>query len=165
MEIRRQGETHNPGGVTGAASTRNQVRVVYLRLESLDSGQILISTAQARGWAVTARNRDDLAKAVQLAFAEAQSASYAAWKGEAYDLDVLTMVDNTHPLTAATQTRDFSAARVRKDVHNPQDWTPMPDGRWRSPRGRLYRADSDAVRRVLAKRGQSLGSGSPLVTP
>jgi hypothetical protein len=151
MEIRRQADTHNPGNVTGAAPVRHQVRSVDVRLETLPEGLIRVSTPQARGWSVTARTRDDLARAIQQAFTEAQVASYAAWRGEAYDLDAMTEVDNTHPLTAATRTRDFTL-RARSDVHNPDDWTPMPDGRWRSPGGRLYGADTDAVRKVLAKR-------------
>lgn len=151
MEIRRQAETHNPGGVTGAAPVRNQVRVVDVRLETMPEGFIRVSTPQARGWAVTVRTRDELARAIQQAFVEAQVASYAAWRGEPYDLDALTPVDNTHPLTAATRTRDFTV-RARTDVHNPDDWTPMSDGRWRSPGGRLYGPDTDAVRKVLAKR-------------
>lgn len=153
MEIRRQADTHNPGGVTGAAPVRNQVRTLELRLESMPEGFIRVSTPQARGWAVTARTRDDLARAVQQAFTEAQVASYAAWKGEAYDLDAMTPVDNNHPLTAATRTHDFTP-RTRTDVHNPDDWTPMPDGRWRSPGGRMYEAKTDAVRKVLAKRNR-----------
>lgn len=151
MEIRRQADTHNPSGVTGAAPIRNQVRAVLLRVETLSSGQIRVSTPQARGWARTVRTRDELAMAIQQAFTEAQVASYAAWRGEAYDLDAMTEVDNTHPLAAATRTRDFTV-RARTDVHNPDDWVPMPDGRWRSPGGRLYGADTDAVRKVLAKR-------------
>lgn len=151
MEIRRQADTHNPSGVTGAAPVRNQVRVVTVRLETLASGLLRVSTPQARGWAVTVHTRDELARAVQQAFIEAQVASYATWKGEAYDLDVLTEVDESSPLTAATKTRDFTM-RARTDVHNPDDWVPLPDGRWRSPGGRVYGADTDAVRKVLAKR-------------
>jgi hypothetical protein len=151
MEIRRQADTHNPAGVTGAVPIRNQVRMVMVRLETLASGLLRVSTPQARGWAVTVHTRDDLARAVQQAFTEAQLASYAAWKGEAYDLDAMTEVDESNPLTAATRTRDFTA-RARSDVHNPDDWTPLPDGRWRSPAGRVYGADTDAVRKVLIKR-------------
>jgi len=152
--IRRQADTHNPSGVTGAAPIRNQVRVVFLRLETLASGLLRVSSPQARGWAVTVHSRDDLAKVVQLAFIEAQVASYATWRGQAYDLDAMTPVDESSPLTAATRTRDFTL-RARSDVHNPDDWVPMPDGRWRSPGGRVYGADTDAVRKVLAKRRRS----------
>jgi hypothetical protein len=149
--IRRQADTHNPGGVTGAAPVRHQVRTVDVRLETLPQGFIRVSTPQARGWSVTVRTRDDLARAIQQAFTEAQVASYAAWRGEAYDLDAMTEVDNSDPLTAATRTHNFTA-RARSDVHNPNDWTPMPDGRWRSPGGRIYSSNTDAVRKVLAKR-------------
>jgi hypothetical protein len=151
MEIRRQADTHNPSGVTGAAPIRNQVRVVHLRVETLASGKLRVSTPQARGWARTVHTRDELAMAIQQAFLEAQVASYATWKGEAYDLDAMTDVDESNPLTAATRTRNFTV-RTRTDVHNPDDWVPMPDGKWRSPGGRIYKADTDAVRKVLAKR-------------
>jgi hypothetical protein len=158
MEIRRQAETHNPGWVTGAPPVRNQVRMVMVRLETLASGLLRVSTPQARGWAVTVHTRDELARAVAQAFTEAQLASYAAWKGEAYDLDAMTEVDESSPLTAATRTRDFSV-RARSDVHNPDDWTPLSDGRWRSPGGRVYGPDTDAVRKVLAKRHRRSRSG------
>jgi hypothetical protein len=151
MEIRRQAETHNPGGVTGASPVRNQVRMVMVRMETLASGLLRVSTPQARGWAVVVRNRDELARAIAQAFTEAQLASYAAWKGEPYDLDALTGVDESSPLTAATRTRDYTARR-RTDVYNPEDWTQMSDGKWRSPGGRVYKPDTDAVRKVLAKR-------------
>jgi hypothetical protein len=151
MEIRRQGDTHNPGGVTGVPPIRNQVRAVEVRMEAMPGGSLRVSTPQARGWAVVVHTRDELVRAVQRAFTEAQIASYAAWKGESYDLDALTEVDNSHPLTAATRTRSFEV-RARTDVYNPEDWTQMPDGSWRSPGGRIYGKDTDTVRKVLAKR-------------
>lgn len=157
MEIRPQGVTHNPGGVTGAAPTRNQVRAVEIRVESMPDGQLRVSTPLARGWVAMVRTRDELVRAVAQAFTEAQVASYARWKGEAYDLDALTAVDNSSPLTAATRTRDFTV-RARSDVYHPEDWTPLPDGSWRSPGGRVYGKDTETVRRVMAKRRRN-GSG------
>lgn len=154
-EIRRQGETHDPQRVhqvSGPATTRNQVRSIGLRIDALEGGKLRLSTPYARGWARTVRTRDELAAAVAEAFREVQVASYAQWRGEAYDLDVLTPVDNTDPMTAAAPHVRQNLRQDRNDVHDPRDWTPLPDGRWRAPGGKVYGAETDAVRRVVAKR-------------
>lgn len=145
-EIRRQCDTHNPAGVV-----RPEVSEVLLRVEALDSG-LRLSTPQARGWARLARSHEDLARGVAEAFREAQLASYARARGEPYDLDVLSDASELHPLTA-------SGSRPRADIYDPQDWTRMEDGRWRSPSGRCFRADSQVVQRVLAKRDQETTEG------
>lgn len=148
-QIRRQCDTHNPAGVLGPQAP--EVSEVYLRVEQLDSG-LRLSTPQARGWAVLARSRDDLVQGVAEAFREAQLAFYARARGEPYDLDVLSDPSELHPLTA-------SGSRPRADIYDPQDWTRMPDGRWRSPSGRCFRADSQVVQRVLAKRSDETPEG------
>jgi len=155
MEIRRQGETHDPQRVhqvRGPATTRNQVRSIGVRIDALANGKLRISTPYARGWARTVRTRDELAKAIAEAFVEAQVASYAQWRGEAYDLDALTPVDNADPMTAAAPRVHQNLRQDRNDVHDPRDWTPLPDGRWRAPSGKVYGAGTDAVQRVRAKR-------------
>jgi hypothetical protein len=140
-----------PGGMAGVPLVRNQVREVTIRVEAMPNGALRVSTPQARGWAVVVRTRDELVRAVQQAFTEAQVASYAQWRGESYDLDALTPVDGSCSWTAATHTRSF-ALRRRGDVYNPKDWVQLEDGTWRSPGGRVYGADTEVVRRVRAKR-------------
>ena len=165
-EIRRQADTHNPGGVTGPAlpgpaPVRNQSRAALLRMESLPGGRLRISSPQARGWAVVASTRDELVRAIAQAFTEVQVASYAAWRGEPYDLDALTMPDETDPLAASAATISMGEAQRRSrrsDVHEATDWTPLGNGKWRSPTGRVYREWTQQVQRVLAKR-RALGLG------
>jgi hypothetical protein len=168
VEIRRQADTHNPSGVVrpavpGPPPVRNQVREALLRVESLPDGRLRISTPQARGWAMVVRTRDELARAIGQAFTEVQVASYAAWRGEPYDLDALTVVDNSDPLTASAAAVDMSAGQGRTlrrtDIHQATAWSPIGDGKWRSPGGREYREDTQAVRAVLAKR-RALGLGT-----
>lgn len=154
--IRRQGETHDSQRVRGPADTRNQVRSISVRIDALADGRLRISSPFARGWARTVRTRDELNRAVAEAFVEAQLASYAHWRGQGYDHDVQSpkWPDDPDPLIASAahiQARTRNGHR-RRDVHNPMDWVPLDDGRWRSPSGKVYGADTDAVRRVQAKR-------------
>lgn len=153
MSIERQGATHNPGGVIGPPALRNQARTIDVRLEALPGGRIRVSSPQARGWAAVARTPMELARAVTAAFTEVQVAAYSAWHGEAYDLDELTLVDPASPLTAAATPVDMEPRR-RSDIHSPAAWTPLSNGRWRSPAGREFRADTETVRRIRAKRRQ-----------
>lgn len=151
MVIRRQVETHVPGLMPRAAPTRNQIRALDLKVETLADGMLRVSTPLARGWAAVARNPFELARAIQAAFTEAQMASYARWKGEAYELDLATDVVPGDALAAAVRSTEFKH-RTRSDTHSPADWCPMPDGRWRSPSGRAYRPDTPIVRNVVSAR-------------
>lgn len=139
------------GELPGAAATRHQVRTINLVLETLPDGRLRVSTPLARGWAAVASNQGELVRAVQAAFTEVQLASYARWKGETYELDEMTEVVADDPLAAPTRTMHFSNRMVRSDIHHPADWQPLSDGTWRSPKGRIYQADSQAVQRVRAK--------------
>jgi hypothetical protein len=155
MDIRRQSDTHraNMDGQVGPAPVHHQVRSVDVRLDVLPDGGMRVSTPQARGWAVVAAGPRQLLDALNAAFTEAQVASYARWKGEMYELDALTEVDNSDPLSAArprgVRRRDRTE---RSDVHDPLDWVELGDGRWRAPYGRAYPADSEIVRKVVRKR-------------
>jgi hypothetical protein len=157
--IRRQGETHVPGTL-GAARTGHQVRAVNLRVETLPSGGVRVSSPQARGWAAVARTPHELANVLQAAFTEAQVASYAAWKGEVYDLDAMTDVDPTDPRTALPAPTRTRNRITRSDARNPADWKRLEDGRWRSPGGRVYGDDTQLVQRVRANR-RALGIVDP----
>ena len=153
MEIRRQGETHDPHRVRGPADTRNQVRSVAVRIDAMGDGRLRISAPHARGWAREVRTRDELVRAVAEAFTEAQIASYPRWKGVGYDLDQLATVwrDDADPMVAAGP--QFQASRApRADVHDPMAWTPLDDGRWRSPGGKVYGPETAVVQKVMRKR-------------
>jgi hypothetical protein len=125
-----------------------------VRIDAQPGGKLRISAPAARGWARTVATRDELNRAIAEAFIETQLASYARWRGEAYDHDVLSEVDNTDPLVAAAPRIERRERTGRSDVHDPREWTPLPDGSWRSPAGRVFGAGTDAVRRVKAKRAR-----------
>jgi hypothetical protein len=157
--LRRQGETHTPGTL-GAARVPHQVREVSLRIETLPDGGLRVSTPQARGWAAVAKTPRELTDAVARAFTEAQLASYAAWKGQLYDLDELTDVDPGDPITALPASNRRRDRTVRSDTRHPADWARLADGRWRSPGGRVYQESSQLVQRVIANR-RAIGIPDP----
>lgn len=155
MQVPRQTEaitTADPGAgnLPGPPAIRNQVRSVPVRIDAIPEG-LRVSTPLARGWATVARTPEQLAAAIGAAFTEAQVATYARWRGVAYDQDELTDVIPGDSLAAATKTRDFRR-RERADQHDPGDWTPLSDGYWRSPAGRRYRPDAAIVVRVRRRR-------------
>ena len=154
-QIRRQGETHDPQRVRGPASVRNQVRSVGLVVDAVAPGRLRITAPGARGWVRVVRTRDELAAAIAEAFTEAQIASYAMYRGHAYDRDAETPIyrDDQDPLIAAAH-HGAARPRGRSDIHDPRDWTPLGDGTWRSPGGKVFGSETAAVRRVKAKRAQ-----------
>lgn len=131
-----------------------RVRTIPLQVDQLPGGGLRISSPAARGWAGTARTTYELARVVQQAFQEVAVASYARAKGMPYDLDVLTTHVPGDPLADTPQRRVRNASRrtARHKSYAVEDWTRMEDGRWRSPAGRAYRADSTAVQNVIRKR-------------
>jgi len=155
------------GALGGPPPIRNQMRSLAIQVDysppGVPPGHWRVSTPLARGWAAVVATPDALARALVAAATEAQIASYARFRGESYDLDVLTDVVQGDSLAQAHRTVDFRR-RVRTDQHHPGDWVPMPDGRWRAPGGRMYRADSGVVRRVKAARLR-MGIDAPLSPP
>lgn len=162
MRHRVPTNTAQPGPPAGV---RHQPRRVHLTVDALPDGQLRVSTSGARGWAVTARGPHQLATAVGQAFTEEAVAAYARWRTQRYDLDTLTERDDpTEPARrpisyrrpAGVQNTSYSRGRVvRPDQSNPADWTPLPDGRWRSPGGKTYR--SPKILRPLIERRARLG--------
>jgi hypothetical protein len=160
--------THIPRAITGAANTGHQVRSITVRVEQLAGGKLRISTPTARGWAAVAGNQPELARAIAGAFTEAQVAAYARWRGTQYDLDALTAHVPGDPLAGKKPERKsakgnkraprtgegWSYGQQRPDVHLPNEWTEQPDGRWRSPSGRMYRHDAAQVVRVRRRLAQ-----------
>lgn len=152
-----------PGQIKGPAPVPHQVREVTLRVEAMPDGRFRVSMSQARGWAMVVRNQAELNRAVTQAFTEAQCAAYATWRGERYDLDDLTepLPDDRMAPPRARQRKPRNTAEEgwgrnqrRPDVRPPEEWVKLPDGRWQSPGGRTYRADTSQVRRVIARRIQ-----------
>lgn len=120
-------------------------------MEFLDTGELRISTPQARGAAQTAKGPDQLWHRLAYLRTEAAIAAYAMWRGVRYDLDELTdPTDPTEPprrrpYTPREREGDHSEvsysrrATVRPDQAHPQEWTPNPDGSWTSPKGKVHK--------------------------
>jgi len=131
-----------PRQVEGPAVTEHQIRSVTVQISQHPEGGLLIRAQQAPGWSQLVRTQDQLARAVHAAFTESQCASYAAWRGQAYDND-------TDGVLAPVRRKRGPG---RRDVHDVESWMKMEDGRWRSPSGRAYGAETQAAMRVQDKR-------------
>lgn len=125
--------------------TGHRVRSIMVQVTRHEDGSYGIATPQARGWGTLCRTQPDLALALVAAFREAEVASYSRWKGQAYDLDD---TGTGH----RPRRRRVAPGRSRPDVYPAEEWVALSDGRWRSPSGRSYRADSRTVQRVREKR-------------
>lgn len=160
MEIER--EIHSaPGQLRGPTTSRHQVDRVTVNVERLPDNRLRVSTPGARGWAAVASNQVQLAAAIAEAFTETQVAAYAKWRGQRYDLDELTDTVDGDPMAPprARQRRPRSTAangygrqQLRPDTHSPADWVKTDDGRWRSPAGMTYGAQTTMALRIVARR-------------
>jgi hypothetical protein len=132
-----------PGQLHGAAPTRHQVRHVPLLVEQLDDGRLRFSLLRAPDAAWVVSRPQELPRVIQSAFVESQIASYADWRGTAYDASV------------PTYKRHKPQARSRKrcDVYSAQEWRRDPDRPevWISPKGLRYSEDRQVVQRVIAQ--------------
>lgn len=162
MEIRSELDS-KPGQLKGPGPTLHQVRELTLRVESLDTGALRVSTPSARGWAMVVRSQHELSRAVTAAFTEAQCAAYSRWRGERYDLDHLTDPLKGDPLapprrrarTKPKPEKDVGWGRNhqrRPDTHPPEAWVKLPNGSWQSPAGYTHGPDTLMGRRVAARR-------------
>ena len=129
-----------------------RVQMISLTVEAMPSGRYRISTPHARGWAAEVGTQAELARALNSAFTEVSVASYARAKGVPYDLDALTERVAGDPLASGPRGRVRSGPRARRKTYHPSEWTRFEDGRWRSPSGRTYRADSKQVQGVIKAR-------------
>jgi hypothetical protein len=131
---------------------RRRVRVIQLQAEILPDGKVRISSPMARGWAGVGRaGTHEVGRVVSQAFDEVTAAAYARAHGQVYDLDALTMHVQDDQL-AGTPQRRIRGPVARRAAHPPEAWAMLDDGRWRSPGGRKYRADSPQVRAVRRAR-------------
>ena len=138
----------------------HQVRTVTVKVEQLPDGKFRLSTPAARGWAAVGRTPQELGRAVSSAFAEAQCAAYARWRGERYDLDALTepvtgdpMAGPRRPLRTRTsrEAMGYGRNQERPDVHPIEAWERLPNGRLLAPSGLTYGPDTLVGRRVLER--------------
>lgn len=135
----------------------HRARVISLQVEQLLDGTMRLSTPHARGWAAVARTPAELARSLSAAFIETSVAAYSRARGEAYDLDVLTSHVPGDALANLPPQRVRSKSPNRRKAHSPADWqkVTMADRSgavWRSPGGRMYGEDTQAVQSVIRKR-------------
>lgn len=129
-----------------------RVHTISLTVEAAPGGRYRLSTPHARGWAAEVGNQNELARAIASAFTEVSVASYARAKGTPYDLDALTERVEGDPLANRPRTRARNGPRGKRKTYHPGDWSKFEDGRWQSPSGRVYRADTRQVRGVIKAR-------------
>src|SRR4051812_545965 len=98
----------------GPAGRPRGPRHLHLTGGSLDTGELRISTPQARGAAQTAKGPDQLWHRLAYLRTEAAIAAYAMWRGVRYDLDELT--DPTDP-TEPSRRRPYTP-REREGDHS-----------------------------------------------
>lgn len=141
-----------------------------LTVERTTAGGVRVTCSQAPGWARTARTPIELAHALTEGWREAEVASYAQQRGEAYDLQAhdraameLSLQGEQLPHDADEQRRVVNA--VNAAAHepgatgkraDPLAWKRTGDGAWLSPSGRRYGAETQVVQRVVALR-QEMG--------
>lgn len=136
------------------ASRPHQIRELPIQVERLPSGGIRVTTPLARGWAAVAHDQHELARSIATAFTEAEVASYSRFRGQVYDLDALTghVPGDALAGSARGRVRGPAGRRRAKKSYPVTLWQKLPDGRWRSPSGRAYRADTRAVQQMVARR-------------
>lgn len=143
----------------GPPDVPHQIREITLRVEAIAIG-LRFSTPSARGWAAVARTPAEVPRAIQAAFTEAQVAAYAQLHGQVYDLDALTGSIDGDPMAPPLERRrapakpgiGWARGQVRPDAYDPAEWSQLPDGNWRSPGGRVHKAGSQMVQRVVRRR-------------
>jgi hypothetical protein len=145
------------GILAGPAQTARQVKVITVRVEQINRGVFRVTQAATPGWAGVARNPHELARAVAAAFNEAQLATHAGWRNTPYEApDGQIYRRPPRP----------GKPGHRSDVHDPREWVVVADGRWRDPgSGRLWRPDSQVVRRVQHRRMQLGLPSTPSTDP
>lgn len=129
-----------------------QFRVPVI-LEQLPSGRVRLSSPVLPDWQRAAQGSQQIARAVTdllaAAVTEAQVRAYRARRQA-----IKHAVHNDRRTTTGASYQRFigpDGRTVRRVGHNPHSWTEQPDGSWRSPSGRTYRASSQVVARVKAR--------------
>lgn len=145
-----------------------------LVIERTTAGGVRVTCPVAPGWAAVARSPYDLARALEAGWREADVATYAARRGERYDLALHDRAaaelaslgeqlpygtDEATSTIAALASRDVQTLAVGK-AHSPLAWEELPDGQMRSPTGRVYGSGTQMVARVRERRAE-MGVDTP----
>lgn len=139
-----------------------------LTIERTTGGGVRVTCDAAPGWNAVARTPVELHRAITEGWREADVAAYAQREGQTYDLlahDVaavnLSLQGATLPVDVDEQQLVIAAVTAAATVPgelpkraDPLAWTPMPDGRWQSPSGRVYGPQTQVVQRVVAHRAE-----------
>lgn len=131
---------------------RAPTAIVPLVVRRSPDGRLVFSSPALPGWGRAATGPTEVARAVDAALCEVDLAAYAARRQVAYDAAHL----------ADPVVEPMPPGRRCPDPWPCSMWTPLPDGRWRSPTGRVYRADAAVVRRVVRRRA---AEGLPVAAP
>ena len=126
-----------------------QIRSITLHVDATPDGSYVFRGP--RGWRRRVTTTTEMSAVLVEAFVEWQIEAYARAHGSEYDLSQDEPVNPDDPTTAPAPT-------IRRKVKNSRvsaQWEEMPDGTWRSPKGRFYDPDSQAVRQVRAARDRA----------
>lgn len=120
-------------------------------MEFLPDGHIRLTCQQAPGYVTVCRPPQ--AEVLGRLRTEAEVAAYARWRGHVYDHAAIeeSPAGLADPDTSPVRGQPAQINRQRQnrtDVHDPRQWAVMPDGRYRSPRGRSYGPDTQLGRRI-----------------
>ncbi len=123
-------------------------------------GGLILRTPFTPGWAFPCRTPTDLARGVELAYAEVACAMYARWRGVLYDLAeteeeipaAAYTAGTTHPAEPVLDEVEQRRRRNHPNTHAPEAWVELEDGAMLSPAGKRYRPDSLVASRVRARR-------------
>ena len=155
----------------GNVGRPHEVQQVTITLTRTATGYLVESEALP-GWAGHAHSLTGLRDVVAQAFREHEAANYARFRGVPYDASSFATDAFDDPGAAISCPPDerrhpaeppvsevprigwSKGADVRPDTHHPAEWTPLPDGRWRSPKGNTYKPESAMVASVVARRAE-----------
>jgi hypothetical protein len=123
-------------------------------------GHLVLATPFTPGWTFAARSPADLARGVELAYAEVSCAMYARWRGVLYDLAeteeeipaAAYAAGSPHPAEPVLDEVELRRRRNHPNTHAPEAWVELSDGAMLSPAGKRYRPDSLVASRVRARR-------------
>jgi hypothetical protein len=128
------------------------VAVPLIVQRTADGDGIRMASPLLPGWVAVARGPVEISRALQVAVNEAEMARYATDRGYAYDAAPFLPEVEAPPVLRAVRRGD--GTWNWRASHDPAAWTPLEDGRWRSPGGSSYGPSTWVVQRVIAARAE-----------
>jgi hypothetical protein len=126
---------------------------VVLEVGRLPGGRLRLTSPHLPGWIQGFPTREccNIGLAVAAALTEADVRTYSARRSGAAPRRTPATAT---PATATPASTPTTITAWRRSW-NPEDWEPLTDGRWRSPTGRIYKADSTVVANVKKRRANA----------